>query len=313
MNPRSPEGRPLLLDLLRHTIGANVTVESSDVVNRYHDYVVLRVQLANPASTLIVKLAGPNATIACPFDRTAASHNLVSQNTTVPVAHVIAADVSYARWPWRYLIMDYIPGIEWAELAPTLTEEQRQHAYTLIAQAVAGLHSIRFAQFGGFPFERQAHTFRSFTHALHERARKRIAQKDHAAMFAKLLDERAGLFSGVTEPALCHEDLHKHNILFRPEGNKWNLAAILDFDSAWVGSPESDLARIEMWYSGAVDFLHDYRTLRSISSGYAERRPIYQLLWCLEYAANTPEHLADTRRLCTELGLPPIEGFAPRL
>jgi hypothetical protein len=33
------------------------------------------------------------------------------------------------------------------------------------------------------------------------------------------------------------------------------------------------------------------------------------LLWCLEYARSTAKHLANTQRLCAELGLPRLERF----
>ena len=49
--------------------------------------------------------------------------------------------------------------------------------------------------------------------------------------------------------------------------------------------------------------------VHTLEPGYAERRPIYQLLWCFEYARSTPEHLADTRKLCAQLGIPSPERF----
>jgi hypothetical protein len=44
--------------------------------------------------------------------------------------------------------------------------------------------------------------------------------------------------------------------------------------------------------------------VKTMESGYAQRRPLYQLLWCFEYARNTSEHLEDTRRLCEQLRVP---------
>jgi Ser/Thr protein kinase RdoA (MazF antagonist) len=43
------------------------------------------------------------------------------------------------------------------------------------------------------------------------------------------------------------DDLHGHNILFQYDLGKWRLATILDFDKAWAGHAESDLARLEIW------------------------------------------------------------------
>ncbi len=58
-----------------------------------------------------------------------------------------------------------------------------------------------------------------------------------------------------------------------------------------------------------LGFWDGYGAHGAVSDGYASRRPIYQLLWCLEYARDTPEHLADTRRVCDELGVPAPTHF----
>jgi fructosamine-3-kinase len=52
-----------------------------------------------------------------------------------------------------------------------------------------------------------------------------------------------------------------------------------------------------------------YIAIRPIEPLYRQRRPVYQLLWCIEFARPTSEHLADTQRLCAELGLPHLERF----
>src|SRR5512140_194938 len=102
--------------------------------------------------------------------------------------------------------------------------------------------------------------------------------------------------------------LHGHNILFRLEQGEWRLATILDFDKAWAGHSESDLARLEFWrgmmglefwpgsdFWPASVFWSTYEQVHRLEPLYAQRRLIYQLFWCLEYARPTPEHLADTR------------------
>ena len=104
---------------------------------------------------------------------------------------------------------------------------------------------------------------------------------------------------------MCHEDLHQHNILFERRENGWRLATILDFDKAWAGHGESDLARLALWRGMSHEALWKaYQALHAREAGWEERRLIYQLLWCLEFARETPEHLADTRRLSQQLGVP---------
>jgi hypothetical protein len=64
------------------------------------------------------------------------------------------------------------------------------------------------------------------------------------------------------------------------------------------------MAGDEFWAAYGLD--------RPLTPHEEERRLILQLLWCLEYAAPTPRHHADTGRVCAALGLPPIT-FADKL
>jgi fructosamine-3-kinase len=104
--------------------------------------------------------------------------------------------------------------------------------------------------------------------------------------------------------------LHQYNILFHQVHGHWQLAAILDFDKAWAGHHEIDLARLDLWDGMTqTDFWQTYQRVLPIDPLYAQRRPVYQLLWCLEYADSTPKHLADTQRVCQELNIPLVTNF----
>jgi fructosamine-3-kinase len=84
----------------------------------------------------------------------------------------------------------------------------------------------------------------------------------------------------------------------------------LDFDKAWAGHHEIDLAKMALWDGmTGTGFWERYTEVMNMDALYPQRQPFYQLWWCLEYAANTPKHLADTRQLCKLLGLPAIEKF----
>jgi fructosamine-3-kinase len=128
--------------------------------------------------------------------------------------------------------------------------------------------------------------------------------------FFAALESRAAAFDAVKEARLCHEDLHDSNILFERQEGEWRLSAVLDIDKAWAGPAESDLARLELWRGmTSPDFWAGYRMFREVPESYPQRRPVYQLLWCLEYARATPQHLADTRQVCEELECPVIDRF----
>jgi aminoglycoside phosphotransferase (APT) family kinase protein len=125
------------------------------------------------------------------------------------------------------------------------------------------------------------------------------------ASFHHLLDRESALFAADEVATLCHDDLHHNNVLFRPDGGDWRLAAVLDWDKAWAGSAESDVARMAFWDDmTGPGFWEVYRTSVFPSDAAAERALIYQLLWCLEYDDSSPRHVADTARLRRRLTIP---------
>jgi fructosamine-3-kinase len=299
-----------LTELLRETFGSHVELERYQIVNHHPDYYVLLVTLHHPSLELSVKLAGREAPYSYPFERTAAFHRLVSANTTIPMPEIIAVDVSYRAYPWRYLIKTYIPGEEWAAIRSRLNHAEQVDAYRQIGNAVAQLHSIVFDGFGNLDVSSSSSTGNAYFPALIGRVCEIIHEENLRELFLALLEANRGLFSNVTQARLCHEDLHQHNILFRQGEGQWQLATILDFDKAWAGHHEIDLAKLELWTGTTGDgFWEAYNSILSTDPDYPQRRPIYQLLWCLEYAANTPQHISDTQRLCKALNFPMIERF----
>ncbi len=138
----------LLAALLRATLGSSIALVNYHVAHRRDDYAVVIVTLASPARDVVVKLAGPRAPIACPFDRTATIVDLVRSQTPVPTFDVLAADVSYRDWPWRYMVTTHLPGTVWAEVSAQLTTDTHHQAYRDLGQAVAHLHRIAFPAFG---------------------------------------------------------------------------------------------------------------------------------------------------------------------
>lgn len=299
-----------LPQLLRQTFGAKVELNGAKVGNQHHDYLVLLIRLRHPSIEVVVKLAGPEAPLACPFDRTAMLHRLVTAHTTIPMPEVLAVNMSYRDWPWRYFIKTHIPGVEWATVRPQMNSAELSDAYRQIGDAVAQLHAMHFPVFGDLAVDGSVQGDEFYFDALAAHARRAIQSARLRDLFSAVLESRRDLFSDVRRASFCHEDLHKYNLLFQQQQGQWRLATILDFDKAWAGHHETDLARLDLW-EGAMSeaFWQSYEAICPIAPLYKQRRPIYQLLWCFEYAQPTAEHLADTQRLCAELGLPRLERF----
>jgi fructosamine-3-kinase len=300
----------LLTELLSKTIGSDARLTSYEILNQHPDYYVLEITLGQPSLKLAVKLAGLDAPYHYPFDRTAMFHRIVREQTSIAMPEILAVDVSYDHYPWRYLIKTYLPGEEWRVVKLQLTTREQVEAYRQIGQAVAELHNIRFEAFGEVNNDGMVKSGSDYPSALNHHILKIIKNPDHRDILLNLVDKQSFLFQDVTEARLCHEDLHHRNILFSQQNGRWQLATILDFDKAWAGHHEIDLAKLEFWTDMMGEgFWQAYNHVVSMDTLYPERRPIYQLLWCLDYVANTPKHLADTRLLCEQLGIPIIEQF----
>jgi fructosamine-3-kinase len=296
-----------LLELLQQAIGTQVELVNQKIANQQHHYLVLIARLRHPAIQVVIKFAGPGAQMAGTFDRTAFINRLVALNTTIPMPEILAIDMSYQRWPWRYLIRTYIPGQEWAAVRQRMNSTELSGAYQQIGYAVAQLHAIHFPGFGELGIDGSVGGGKSFLAELYNRARSCVTKAQLQSLFFSVLDKNQALFTDIRQASLTHEDLHGYNILFGYHSGRWRLATILDFDKAWAGHHEIDLARLEFWKGMTSDeFWKAYTANYSIESLYEQRRPIYQLLWCFEYARKTPKHLGDTRQLCEELG---VRGF----
>jgi len=307
----SPQDEAALLTILRQTFGPACRIADTTYQTRAEDYVVLLARLEQPALEVIIKLAGPRAPVACPFDRMAAIARLVRTHTTVPVFGVVAVDVSYRQYPWRYMVATHLQGKRWNEVWPTLDAAQLEQAYRQLGDAVARIHNIPFAEFGELAADATLPFGSSYTQALFVRARRHIHDSRLAERYIALVQEYAAAFTDVS-PGLTHEDLNPNNVLFSQEQGVWKLAGIVDFDNAWAGCPESDLARMEFWRGMmGPGFGEAYTALRAVSPQYPQRRLLYQLLWCLEYAKWTPQHREDTRRVCGLLGVPAAEFMPP--
>ncbi len=305
--------------LAREVFGPKCRVLAWHPVAHGEDHAVVFATLVFPARVVVLKLA--DATSPTRFSREAAIQQRVARETAVPVCEALAVDDSCQRFPWRYLMMAHAPGMAWRDGLKRMSPHARHDIFRQLGEATAALHSLRYSQFGEVG---ESGTFppadltprpplpqeRGSIEALMARARRRIANPAHADLFVAVLQAHTSNFANLTEPRLTHEDLNPYNLLLVPgdePDDDWRLAAVLDFGSAWAGCHESDIARLELWRDMMGDgFSEGYTTSQPIAADYPKRRPIYQLLWCLEYARPTTQHHADTARVCATLDIPPV-------
>jgi aminoglycoside phosphotransferase (APT) family kinase protein len=288
--------------LLKEIFGSKTELLDYRISKRRHDYLVLVARLGPPTLEVVLKLAGPEAHLRSPFERTAMLHQLIARRTTLRIAEVLAVDTSYQTVPWRYFVMTYVPGQTWSQVRGKLTSQELEAAFGQLGRAVAELHAICFSAFGEVNTTGTVEANGSLFAALQMRAQQGIQRLPLRQLFLSVLEQHAALFAQTREASLCHEDLHGHNLLFDRCAGTWQLAAILDFEKAWAGPAEADLARLELWQGmTSPAFWQAYQASHAIAPEYTQRRLIHQLFWCLEYARPTAEHTANTERVCRAL------------
>ena len=305
--PLTPNDKAALDELMRQTFGVSCRIVECVLLKWDQDYRVLRMRLVNPELRVVVKLAGQMATLNSAFDRGAALVRLVRTHTTVPNSGVIAADITCAKWPWRYTIATALPGETWAVVRPQLAPDEHFDAYRQLGEAVAAIHNIPFTHFGEVTPDGTVPFGSEYFTSLMSRIQRRVLDPAKSERLQAVLREYLPLFTEVRAPGLTHEDLNPNNILYqRGEDGRWTLSGLLDFESAWAGSPESDLARLEVWRGMMGDgFWQGYTGARTAPpAGYAQRRLLYQLVWCVECGHTTAQHYEDTRWVCERLGVP---------
>jgi aminoglycoside phosphotransferase (APT) family kinase protein len=294
---------PAVIDLARVVAGTALDraglIARIDPLQRTRGAIVLRVTLSD-RRRLVLKVAdGSDRTVD--FERTGAVMAL-ARAAGVPAPVVLAAN-NTGDAGRRYLLLEHVEGVPWRHLRSTLDPRQVAAAHQEIARAVLTLQSVELPSFGEIDHQGKP-VGRTLLDALHSRAELRVVDIRAREVFHRLLDQNAELFTTPQSPTLCHDDLHHGNLLFRARSGHWELAGVLDWDKAWAGPAESDLARMEFWddMTGPA-FWRVYRAAVPAADRYRERSLIYQLLWCLEYQSGSARHAADTAALTRKLGV----------
>lgn len=242
----------------------------------------------------------------------------------VPHASIIAS--GFAKTPFEsipFLVKEYIDGKNYDELMQTkgaLSEENWKTLLIELIQALKKTHSVAFDGFGLFrngyvsgsevttlPAQKSWIDFIDQTMQEKEYQVSTIADGlcygtvcsadirklfVHAKQF--YFAHRDSLHS-VVHPFLTHNDTRFANIMARyvDQRNRWELAALIDFEWALAGDPELDLIQIENWlqfapYKSRVvqlssSLLSVYEEDMQLSSEFKQKRYIYHMMRSLAY------------------------------
>lgn len=287
---------------VRDALGSAAAVEAVRTLQAGSDGVVLLLGVRGSPEGLVLKLARPEDRAVTDLERTAAVMAR-ARRAGVPTATVFAADADGRLGGWQHLLQDHVAGRVWREVRPLLADRQLRSAHEQIATVLLALRGVRPGGYGELDRHGTAIPVSQAT-ALRQRVRLRVRRPDARTLAEQLLERYHSLLDEASGPVLCHDDLHHQNLVFRPAGGEWRLVGVLDWDKAWAGPADSDLARLAFWDDmTGPGFWSVYRAAVPTVDGEDERLLVHQLLWCLEYDAPTERHQADTAALVRRLGL----------
>jgi aminoglycoside phosphotransferase (APT) family kinase protein len=160
---------------------------------------------------------------------------------TVPVPEVLHSEPEGFGDDGPFIFLRYVEGITFRQLKATGDRRAIREASYAVGAALAAigkhdLTSLGHVSEGAHPMPESIDSYL--------KSPRLIARTGGA-----LADQVRHLIAGwasrlqvvVNERRLVHGDFRKQNVLVRPDGNAWTVAAILDWECAFTGSPMFDV------------------------------------------------------------------------
>jgi aminoglycoside phosphotransferase (APT) family kinase protein len=213
------------------------------------------------------------------------------------------------------LLLEYVPGEVLGDIAPSLSDAARKQAWRSCGHMLRQAHAIAYPEgtFGiivgdhvqsfadHFSWEDAAPTWgHSQIHMILDHfQRLRNRMPDLARIEEELRRTLAGTLPLLnrTPPSLLHNDAHPWNVLVRSEDGQWRCSAWLDWEYAWVGDPNWDLVRMDLFRRKPIG-----ATPAAFWDGYGQspaepERSVYTLsiyLWMANQYLTGDRHLLPT-------------------
>lgn len=200
-------------------------------------------------------------------------HELVRQNTDVPIPIIYYYDFSRKTIDRDYLITEYIPG------------DNGDFSHRKLGEYVKQIHNIK-GNFFGYPereldeMENWRKTFRCYSRLIFEDCLKANSiTSEEFSFFSKTYDEYYGIIEN-KDASLLHLDLWSSNILTQ----NGKITGILDFDRGMFGDVELEFAVLDTYGYSTPEFFEGYGAKRPKSREARIRRDLYYVYEIIKYA-----------------------------
>ena len=209
-----------------------------------------KVLLAGPPHAVLLRLYQRDPAQAA---KEAALNTLVLRHG-VPTARFLHAAPANEVTGGPYAILEWVEGPRLETALPGITEAELEVLAQDIGQVLAHIHGISFDQPGFLDAELQiaepvdlgvdglrAFLRHSFVDGI---GGERLGGALTAELMSFVDRDGARLGAWLGRPCLTHSDFNGSNILIRRAGTAWAVAAVLDWEFAFSGSPAIDFGNL---------------------------------------------------------------------
>jgi aminoglycoside phosphotransferase (APT) family kinase protein len=238
-------------------------------------------------------------------------HDLLRQ-AGVPVPAILAHS---DRMGQSAALMEFMSGENLGDITPYLPEEASAEAWRSCGRALRRAHTISFPE-GTYgiivgdhirPFadagswEEKAPSWgHSQIHMTLDHFQHLCVHLPHLEVVGRQVRETLAdslPYLNRTPPTLLHNDPHPWNVLVRCESDHWQCSAWLDWEYAWVGDPNWDLVRMDLFRRKPIGATPD-----AFWEGYGRyptepERSVYEMqiyLWMANQYLGGDRHLLPT-------------------
>ena len=274
---------------------------------------VYKVQLNDPDRAVIVRVSPEHH--PWKTEKEKKIYKLLSK-VDVPVPDFLHVDSSKKIIPHNYQIMECLPG----ERLRTVIEKfphEKDKLYFELGKTLGKIHSVKLDKFGWIHSEQEHMPAKSDSwkevfmlmciDELLEISQPKFLEL--APYIKDYIDFNQHLLDIDVAPQLLHNDFFIDNILMHNSGNKWEISGIIDFEWAFAGHNEFEIAKVisqmlldypsHEYKPEAKGFFRGYRKYSRISRDFEKRRPLYTLHHLLHWA----NHCTRNRQRCLEAGI----------
>lgn len=220
------------------------------------------------------------------------AHQLVLLRAAgLPVPDVYRVFNGSLEWPFSYLLMEFVDGVNLAQARKVCSAESFDVLQGHLGELVAQMHGTVRQEYGRVSSQ-DGPTFESwpaFYHAvydpiLHEAEKSKLLPVRYRKQINKVHDKLDRLLAHADCPRLVHWDLWATNLLARPDDHgDWRVVSVLDPNCKFAHC-EAELAYMELFHTITPSFMKSYQQDRKLPPEYHRlRKPIYQLYSLLNH------------------------------